>query len=63
MMQNQKRRVGKIEEQLGISGNDEVIEFPLGNGQFVRTTRWALDDFLDWLEGREDNGQEAIETD
>ena len=38
MMQNLKRRVGKIEEKFGMDRDDEIIEFPLGDGHVIRLT-------------------------
>ncbi len=38
MMQNLKRRVGKIEEEFGMGRDDEIIEFPLGDGHVIRLT-------------------------
>lgn len=61
-MQNLKRRITKIEEQFGITGDDEIVEMPWPDGTIHRTTRRKLDEFLEWLKDREDNGQETIET-
>ena len=61
-MQNLKRRINKIEEKFGISGDGEIIEIPLDNGQIFRSTQQELNEFLEWLKGRESNGQELIET-
>jgi len=62
MVTNLKRRIDKIEEKCGISGDGEIIEIPLDHGQVIRSTRQELDDFIEWLKGRENNEQELIET-
>ena len=54
-------RIKRIEKQLGITGDDELVEIPWPDGRIHRTTRRKLNEFLDWLKGREDNGQETIE--
>lgn len=38
MIQNLKRRVGKIEERFDMGRDDEIIEFPLGDGHVIRLT-------------------------
>ena len=60
--QNLRRRINKIEEKFGISGFGEIIEIPLDHGQVIRSTRQELDEFIEWLKGRENNGQELITT-
>lgn len=62
MLHNLKRRIGRIEEQFGISRDDETVEIPLDHGQIIRSTRRDLNEFLEWLKGRKNNGQETITT-
>lgn len=38
MMQNLKRRVGKIEERFDMGRDDEIIEFPPADGHVIRLT-------------------------
>jgi hypothetical protein len=65
MVQNQNlnRRISRIEEKYGISGNDEIVEIPLDDGQVYRATRQQLNEFRKWLKSRENDGQETITTD
>ena len=45
-------RLKRIEKKLGITGDDE-IEFPWPDGRIVRTTQRELNQFFEWLKGRE----------
>ena len=55
-------KIKRIEKQLGITGDDEIVEIPLDSGQILRFTQRGLNQFVEWLKDREDNGQETIET-
>ena len=52
----------RIERQLGIGRDEEMVELPLPDGRIARTTRREFEDFAEWLEARQDYGQETIET-
>jgi hypothetical protein len=51
--QNLKRRISKAEDKCGISGDDEIVEIPLDDGQIYRSTRRQLNEFIEWLKDRE----------
>jgi hypothetical protein len=46
MVQNLKRRVARIEDRCGIGRDDEIVEFPLGDGRIARTTHGKLAEIL-----------------
>jgi hypothetical protein len=54
--QNLNRRIAKIEDQCGIAKNDEIVGIPLDHGQVIHSTRRELNEFIDWLKGRGNNG-------
>ena len=56
-------RLKRIERQLGVGRDEEMVELPLPDGRIARTTRRAFDGFVAWLKDRENYGKEAIETD
>jgi len=46
-------RLRRIEKQLGIDRDDEIVEFPLNDGEVVRLTRRAFREILDDVMNRD----------
>jgi hypothetical protein len=59
---NLKRRVARIEDRCGLSGNDEMVMLDWPDGRTVQTTRRAMQDFLDSLREDDQHGQAPSAT-